>query len=73
MVVVGSFGFGRRTGAGGGFEVAAVVDFFDDGKTWELDEVDVAEREFEEDSAGGSAVHDADLLPCCVDHDCGKA
>ena len=56
-------------GVGDGFEVAAVVDFLDDGEAWELDEVDLAEREFEEDSADGSAVHDADLLPCCVDHD----
>ena len=72
-MVVRGFGFGRRRGGDGGFEVATVVDFFDDGKAWELDEVDVAEGELEEDSAGGSAVRDADLLPCCVDHDCGTA
>jgi len=55
-----------------GFEVAAVVNLLDDGKTWELDEVDVAEGELEEDSADGSTVHDADLLPCGIDHDSGK-
>lgn len=50
------------------FEVAGVVDFLDYGKAWELDEVDIAEGEFEEDPADGSAVQNADLLPCCVDH-----
>ena len=54
-------------------EIAAVIDFLDDRKTWELDEIDIAEREFEEDPADGSAVQNADLLPCCVDHDAGKA
>lgn len=54
-------------------KIAAVINLLDDWKAWELNEVDIAEREFEEDSAGGSAVHNADLLPCCVDHDAGKA
>jgi hypothetical protein len=72
-VVVGWFAFGRWGAGSGGFEVAAVVDLLDDGKAWELDEVDVAEWEFEEDSACGSAMENADLLPCCVDHDCGTA
>jgi hypothetical protein len=65
----GGSGFGGIRGRGEEFEVVAVVDLLDDGKAWELDEVDVAERKFEEDSAGGSAVENADLLPCCVDHD----
>jgi hypothetical protein len=62
-------GFG---GAGGGLEVPAVVDFFDDGKAGELDEVDLAEGELEEDFADGSAMHDADLLACGVGHNSGK-
>jgi hypothetical protein len=65
----GCSGFGGFCWGGEKFEVVAVVDFLDDGKAWELDEVDVAERKFEENPAGGSAVENADLLPCCVDHD----
>jgi hypothetical protein len=68
----GCSGFGGFCWGSEEFEVVAVVDFLDDGKAWELDEVNVAEREFEEDSAGGSAVENADLLPCCVDHDSGS-
>jgi hypothetical protein len=72
VVVEGGFGFGDAFG-GGGFEVAAVVDLLDDGKVaWELDEVDIAEGKFEEDPADGSAVENADLLPCCVNHAAGK-
>jgi hypothetical protein len=65
----GGSGFARFCRGGEEFEVVAVVDFLDDGKAWELDEVDVAERKLEENPAGGSAVENADLLPCCVDHD----
>jgi len=68
----GCSSFGGVRGGGEEFEVVAVVDFLDDGKAWELDEVDVAEGKFEEDFAGGSAVENADLLPCCVDHDSGS-
>lgn len=58
---------------GKGLEIAAVVDLLHYGKTWELDEVDIAQREFEEDPADGSTVQNAHLLPCCVDHTAGKA
>jgi hypothetical protein len=54
------------------FEVAAVVDLLHDGKTGKLDQINFAEREFEEDSAGGSAVDNADVLPCCIAHNSGK-
>jgi hypothetical protein len=54
-------------------QIAAVVDLLNDRKPWKLDEVDIAEREFEEDPAHGPAVQNADLLPCSVDHTVGKA
>jgi hypothetical protein len=62
-VVVDGFGFGDGRGCGERFEIAAIVDLLDDGKTGKLNQVDFAKREFEEDPAGGSAVHDADVLP----------
>jgi hypothetical protein len=54
------------------FKVAGVVDFLDDGEAWELDEVDLAQRQFEKDSSHRSAGLDADELAGCVDHDSGS-
>jgi hypothetical protein len=53
-------------------EIACVVDLLDHGKAWELDEVDLAQRQFEKDSSDRTVGFDADLLACCVDHDSGS-
>ena len=62
VVVLGALLLDPGLEGGDGYEVAGVVDFLDDGKAWELDEVNLAQREFEEDLADGPAVGDADVL-----------
>jgi len=54
------------------YQVTGIVDFLDDRKAGKLDQVHLAQRQFEKDFADGSAVADADVLAWRKDHDWGN-